>query len=53
MQLVYDTEVETDKLCTAPTGDDALLLVLATSPHANALAAASPAQTALPHELTN
>ncbi len=33
MQLIFDTEIETAKLCTAPTGDDNLLLVLATSPH--------------------
>lgn len=33
MQLVYDTEIQTAKLCGAPTGDDALLLRLATTPH--------------------
>jgi tetratricopeptide (TPR) repeat protein len=32
MQLVYDTEIQTSKSCGTPTGDDALLLHLATSP---------------------
>jgi tetratricopeptide (TPR) repeat protein len=31
VRLVYDTEVETEKLCGPPTGDDALLLRLATT----------------------
>ncbi len=31
LQLIYDTEIETDKRCGAPTGDDALLLLLAQS----------------------
>lgn len=31
VRLVYDTEVETQKLCGAATGDDALLLRLATT----------------------
>jgi len=35
MQLVYDTEVQTEKFCAAPTGDDALLLILATTPKLN------------------
>ena len=39
MQLVYDTEIQTDKLCGVPTGDDALLFRLATTP-----------QTSLPAE---
>jgi tetratricopeptide (TPR) repeat protein len=39
LQLVFDTEVATAKVCAAPTGDDALLLTLATSPH-NALLSA-------------
>ena len=34
MQLVFDTETQTSKLCGAPTGDDALLLQLAKFPHA-------------------
>jgi tetratricopeptide (TPR) repeat protein len=34
MQLVYDTELQTAKLCTAPAGDDALLLLLAGSGNA-------------------
>jgi len=34
MQLVYDTEAQTAKLCGAPTGDDALLLRMATAPRA-------------------
>ena len=33
MQLVFDTEVQTNQLCSAPIGDDALLLLLARSPH--------------------
>ena len=32
MELVYDTEIQTEKLCGVPTGDDALLLKLATTP---------------------
>jgi len=31
LQLVYDTEIETNQVCGAPTGDDALLLLLAKS----------------------
>jgi tetratricopeptide (TPR) repeat protein len=34
MKLVYDTEAQTSKICGAPTGDDALLLMLAKSPKA-------------------
>ncbi len=33
MQLVFDTEVQTNQICGAPSGDDALLLLLARSPH--------------------
>jgi tetratricopeptide (TPR) repeat protein len=33
MQLIFDTEIQTNQLCGAPTGDDALLLLLARSPH--------------------
>lgn len=33
MQLVFDTEIDTANSCNAPTGDDALLLTLARSPH--------------------
>jgi Flp pilus assembly protein TadD len=32
MKLVYDTETQTSQICGPPGGDDALLLVLATSP---------------------
>jgi tetratricopeptide (TPR) repeat protein len=32
MKLVYDTELQTNPICGAPTGDDALLLMLAKSP---------------------
>ena len=32
IQLIFDTEVQTNQLCGAPTGDDALLLLLARSP---------------------
>jgi Tfp pilus assembly protein PilF len=32
MKLVYDTEEQTSQICGQPTGDDALLLVLAKSP---------------------
>jgi Tfp pilus assembly protein PilF len=38
MQLVYDTEVQTSQLCGPATGDDALLLRLATMPHGISLA---------------
>jgi tetratricopeptide (TPR) repeat protein len=34
MKLVFDTEVETSQTCGTPTGDDALLLLLAKSPKA-------------------
>jgi tetratricopeptide (TPR) repeat protein len=34
MELVYDTETQTSQICGAPTGDDALLLMLAKSPKA-------------------
>jgi hypothetical protein len=37
MQLVYDTEVQTNQLCGPATGDDALLLRLATTPQATSL----------------
>jgi tetratricopeptide (TPR) repeat protein len=33
IQLVFDTEVQTNQICGAPSGDDALLLLLARSPH--------------------
>jgi tetratricopeptide (TPR) repeat protein len=32
MKLIYDTETQTSQICGAPTGDDALLLMLAKSP---------------------
>jgi tetratricopeptide (TPR) repeat protein len=41
MQLVFDTEVQAQKVCDAATGDDALLLRLATTPHAISLPAAA------------
>lgn len=31
-QLIFDTELQTSQFCSAPTGDDALLLLLAKSP---------------------
>jgi Tfp pilus assembly protein PilF len=34
MKLVYDTEIQTSQICGAPTGDDAMLLLLAKSPKA-------------------
>jgi len=34
MKLVYDTETQASQICGAPTGDDALLLMLAKSPRA-------------------
>jgi tetratricopeptide (TPR) repeat protein len=34
MKLVYDTETQTSQICGAPTGDDALLLMLSKSPKA-------------------
>jgi len=48
MQLAFDTEIETAKLCTAPTGDDALLVTLATSPHDSLSEPERPAQTLVP-----
>jgi tetratricopeptide (TPR) repeat protein len=39
VQLIFDTETEAEGICAPATGDDALLLTLATSPH-NLLAAA-------------
>ena len=32
VKLIYDTETQTSQICGAPTGDDALLLMLAKSP---------------------
>lgn len=32
VQLIYDTELQTSQFCSLPTGDDALLLLLAKSP---------------------
>jgi tetratricopeptide (TPR) repeat protein len=32
VKLIFDTEVQTSQICGAPTGDDALLLLLARSP---------------------
>lgn len=32
VQLIYDTELQTVQFCSVPTGDDALLLLLAKSP---------------------
>ena len=34
VQLIFDTETEASRFCGAPTGDDALLLLLAKSPEA-------------------
>jgi tetratricopeptide (TPR) repeat protein len=34
MKLIFDTEIQTSQICGAPTGDDALLLLLAKSPKA-------------------
>lgn len=34
VKLIFDTEVQTSQVCGAPTGDDALLLLLAQSPNA-------------------
>jgi Tfp pilus assembly protein PilF len=48
--LIYDTEVQTANLCTAPTGDDALLLTLATSPHPNLPVWEASTRPVLPHE---
>jgi hypothetical protein len=33
MQLVFDTELQTNRVCGEPSGDDALLLLLAQSSH--------------------
>jgi tetratricopeptide (TPR) repeat protein len=37
LQLIDDTEVQTAKVCSPPTGDDALLLLLATAPRSTPL----------------
>jgi Tfp pilus assembly protein PilF len=51
LQLAYDTELQTEKLCGPATGDDALLLRLATTSHNNATAAASGSgQPGTPHD---
>ncbi len=34
VQLIYDTEIQTSQICGSPSGDDALLLLLAKSPAA-------------------
>ncbi|HET6169152.1 MAG TPA: hypothetical protein VFE01_03180, partial [Terracidiphilus sp.] len=34
LKLIFDTEVQTNQVCGAPSGDDALLLLLAQSQHA-------------------
>jgi hypothetical protein len=34
MKLIFDTEAQTSQICGAPTGNDALLLMLAKSPKA-------------------
>lgn len=34
MQLIFDTETQTSKICGAPVGDDALLLLMAKHPNA-------------------
>jgi hypothetical protein len=33
IQLIYDTELITQQVCGAPTGDDALLLKIAQAPN--------------------
>jgi tetratricopeptide (TPR) repeat protein len=33
MRLIFETELQTNQICGAPNGDDALLLLLAKSPH--------------------
>lgn len=33
VKLIFDTEIQTDQVCGAPAGDDALLLLLAQSPN--------------------
>jgi predicted Zn-dependent protease len=51
MRLVYDTEILTDKICNSATGDDALLLRLATHPNASLPAAmGAPAQATVPRD---
>lgn len=51
MQLVYDTETQTSKLCGAPTGDDALLMRMSTAPHASARSdAAKLVPVTIPHD---
>jgi tetratricopeptide (TPR) repeat protein len=37
MQLIFDTEIQTNQICGAPSGDDALLLLLAKSPHSKTM----------------
>jgi Tfp pilus assembly protein PilF len=48
MHLVFDTEIDTARVCTAATGDDALLLTLSTSSHNLLATAERPAQTLVP-----
>jgi tetratricopeptide (TPR) repeat protein len=51
MQLVFDTEVQAEKLCGPATGDDALLLRLATNPHGITLPSLqASAQAAVPRD---
>jgi hypothetical protein len=35
--LIFDTEMQTNQVCGAPTGDDALLLLLAKSLHSKTM----------------
>jgi Tfp pilus assembly protein PilF len=51
MQLVFDTEVQTEKLCEPARGDDALLLRFATNPHGTSLPSLqTSADAAAPHD---
>ena len=51
LQLVFATEVLTNKLCGPASGDDALLLRLATNPHGvSAVISTTSAQAPVPHD---
>jgi Tfp pilus assembly protein PilF len=50
MQLVLDTEVQTEQLCGPATGDDALLLLAANSHGTRLPSLQPPAQTAVPRD---
>lgn len=50
LQLVYDTEIQTEKLCGPATGDDALLLRLARTSRSNPISLDNSADAARPQD---